>query len=65
MRNSISRKRELGQKLLELKVEEILRSIMNNENLIKCHDSAKAVLRDLGCHIELKELWTGTGTQMA
>lgn len=26
-----------------------------------CEDLAKAALRDLGCDVELKELWTGTG----
>lgn len=26
-----------------------------------CEDLAKAALRDLGCEVELKELWTGTG----
>jgi hypothetical protein len=25
-----------------------------------CGDAAKAALRDLGCKVELKELWTGT-----
>jgi armadillo repeat-containing protein 6 len=64
MRNSISRKRELGDKLIELKVEDLLRTIMNDANLLKCHDSAKTVLRDLGCEVELKELWTGNGLQM-
>jgi hypothetical protein len=27
-------------------------------------EEAKSVLRDLGCQIELKELWTGSGKVM-
>jgi len=29
-----------------------------------CHDEAHAALRDLGCKVELKELWTGSGNQL-
>ena len=76
MRNSISRNRALGEKLLDLKIEDTLRQIMNQKKSTggtggsgggggggggECHEEAKAVLRDLGCHIELKELWTGSG----
>jgi hypothetical protein len=37
---------------------------MNNKSL-QCHEEAKMVLRDLGCDIQLKELWTGTGKDLA
>lgn len=63
MRNSISRNRNLGSKLLELRVEEILRKILN-QNDPQCYDEVKSVLRDLGCQVELKELWTGTGKNL-
>ena len=60
LRNSISRNKDLVQKLIELNIEEILKNIMKNDK-IKCKDSVKALLRDMGCDIELKELWTGSG----
>jgi hypothetical protein len=63
LRNSISRNRQLGDKLLELRIEEILLRIMKNPEL-KCNDEVKSVLRDLGCDIELKELWTGSGKNL-
>jgi len=64
LRNSISRNRQLGEKLLELRIEEILQQIMKNSDL-NCNDEVKAVLRDLGCNVELKELWIGTGKNLA
>lgn len=63
LRNSISRNRNLGSKLLELRIEEILRKILN-QNDAQCYDEVKSVLRDLGCQVELKELWTGTGKNL-
>jgi len=64
LRNSISRNRQFGEKLLELRIEEILQQIMKNSDL-NCNDEVKAVLRDLGCNVELKELWIGTGKTLA
>jgi hypothetical protein len=64
LRNSISRNKEYGEKLNELKIEDILRQIMNQNNG-QCYEEAKSVLRDLGCHIELKELWTGSGKALS
>jgi len=29
-----------------------------------CRDEAKAALRDLDCHVELTELWKGTGKNL-
>jgi hypothetical protein len=63
LRNSISRNKEYGEKLLELKIEETLRQCLN-QNDQKCYDEVKSVLRDLGCQVELKELWTGTGKNL-
>jgi hypothetical protein len=62
LRNSISRSREFGEKLLELKIEESVRIIMNTQPQVQ--EEAKALLRDLGCQLELKELWTGSGVAM-
>ena len=33
--------------------------------LLDCEDVAKAALRDLGCHVELRELWTGQKGDLA
>lgn len=63
LRNSISRNKEYGEKLLELKIEDTLRQCLN-QNDQKCYDEVKSVLRDLGCQVELKELWTGTGKNL-
>lgn len=63
LRNSISRNRELGEKLIEIKIEEILRPILNQNDPV-CFDEVKSVLRDLGCQVELKELWTGSGKNL-
>jgi hypothetical protein len=63
LRNSISRNKALGDKLLELRAEEILRKILNQTDS-QCHDEVKSVLRDLGCQVELKELWTGSGKKL-
>ena len=35
-----------------------------NQNDSTCFEEAKAVLRDLDCKVELKELWTGTGKNL-
>lgn len=65
LRNSISRNKSYGEKLLELKIEPILVDLMSNKEFASCHEDAKTVLRDLGCEIHLKELWTGTGKNLA
>ena len=64
LRNSISRCRHLVEKLLELKIEDTLRQIMNDKDQ-HCCEEAKALLRDLGCQVELKELWAGTGKNLS
>jgi hypothetical protein len=50
--------------LLELKIEDTLRQIMNEKDQ-HCYEEAKALLRDLGCQVELKELWAGTGKNLS
>lgn len=37
---------------------------MNNPEL-NCTEEVKPVLRDLGCEVELKELWSGSGKTLA
>ena len=64
LRNSISRCRHLNDKLLELRIEDILRPLMNQNDPI-CFEEIKALLRDLNCQLEYKELWTGTGKDLA
>nr|CAH7719280.1 unnamed protein product [Callosobruchus chinensis] len=59
IRNMVSRCRDQSPTFLELGAEELL-----HENLKKYKDieyDIKAALRDLGCNVQLKEEWTGTG----
>ncbi|XP_005089754.1 armadillo repeat-containing protein 6 [Aplysia californica] len=57
LRNLVSRTKDLSECILALGVEPLLNNAMN------CHkeaqDEAKAALRDLGCKVELQELWKG------
>ncbi|KAM5193222.1 armadillo repeat-containing protein 6 [Mantella aurantiaca] len=57
IRNLVSRTQDFSQPILEMGAESLIlqaRSIHKD-----CDDVAKAALRDLGCKIELRELWTG------
>lgn len=56
IRNLVSRAREHCQAFIEVGVEALIRNAMN---IADCNDLAKAALRDLGCKVELKELWKG------
>lgn len=56
IRNLVSRAREHCQAFLEVGVEALIRNALN---IADCNDLAKAALRDLGCKVELKELWKG------
>ena len=58
IRNIVSRSPELNAGILELGAESVLQRSLNIQ---KCHDEAKSALRDLGCELKLKELWTGEG----
>ncbi|XP_075467259.1 armadillo repeat-containing protein 6 [Ascaphus truei] len=57
IRNLVSRTRDFSQPILEMGAESLIlqaRSVHRD-----CDDVAKAALRDLGCKVELRELWTG------
>ncbi len=36
-----------------------------NQNDQQCYEEVKAALRDLDLKVDLKELWTGSGRQLA
>lgn len=57
LRNLVSRTKDLAGVILALGVEPLLNYAMNHHK--EAHDEAKAALRDLGCKVELKELWKG------
>lgn len=57
LRNIVARTREHCAAILELGSEALLNQAANNHK--ECRDEAKAALRDLGCAVHLKELWTG------
>lgn len=56
VRNIVARTRDHCSAILELGAEEL---INRAKSLASCKDEAKAALRDLGCHVELEERWTG------
>ena len=59
MRNVVARTREYCPAFVELGVENLIQQAMGKHP--SCRDEAKAALRDLGCKVELKELWKGEG----
>ncbi|KAM8961028.1 armadillo repeat-containing protein 6 [Pelodytes ibericus] len=57
IRNLVSRTQDFCQPILEMGAESlILKARSTNQD---CDDVAKAALRDLGCKVDLRELWTG------
>ncbi|CAN9503465.1 unnamed protein product [Ophioblennius macclurei] len=57
LRNLVSRMRNYCQPILEMGAEAlIVQALKNHES---CADIGKATLRDLGCEVDLRELWTG------
>ena len=62
IRNIVARRQDLADMFLPLGVETLLRRIADTQS--ECRDEARAALRDLGCHIDLHEAWTGTGKQL-
>ncbi|CAK6952455.1 armadillo repeat-containing protein 6 [Scomber scombrus] len=57
LRNLVSRMRNFNQTILEMGAELlIVQALKMHED---CGDVGKAALRDLGCKVELRELWTG------
>uniref|UniRef100_A0A8C4SUW2 Armadillo repeat containing 6 n=1 Tax=Erpetoichthys calabaricus TaxID=27687 RepID=A0A8C4SUW2_ERPCA len=57
LRNLVSRTRDFSSAILDLGGETLINQAMVTHR--DCEDAAKAALRDLGCKVELRELWTG------
>ncbi|NXN09167.1 ARMC6 protein, partial [Indicator maculatus] len=57
IRNLVSRSRDFSQPILEMGAENLITEARAAHK--DCDDVAKAALRDLGCKVELRELWTG------
>ncbi|XP_059846944.1 armadillo repeat-containing protein 6 isoform X2 [Hypanus sabinus] len=57
LRNLVARKPDFSQSILEMGAEVLIRHAKATHQ--DCEDLAKAALRDLGCSLELRELWTG------
>ncbi|KAM8851159.1 armadillo repeat-containing protein 6 [Spinachia spinachia] len=57
MRNLVSRMSNLSQPILEMGAEALIAQALKTHE--DCGDVGKAALRDLGCQVELRELWTG------
>ncbi|KAF1383950.1 hypothetical protein PFLUV_G00137150 [Perca fluviatilis] len=57
LRNLVSHMSNLSQPILEMGAEALITQALQTHE--DCGDVGKAALRDLGCHVELRELWTG------
>ncbi|XP_029309059.1 LOW QUALITY PROTEIN: armadillo repeat-containing protein 6 [Cottoperca gobio] len=57
MRNLVARMSNLCQPILEMGAEALITQALQTHR--DCGDVGKAALRDLGCQVELRELWTG------
>ncbi|XP_015282865.1 PREDICTED: armadillo repeat-containing protein 6 [Gekko japonicus] len=57
IRNLVSHSRDFSQPILEMGAENLITEARTAHR--DCDDVAKAALRDLGCKVELRELWTG------
>lgn len=57
IRNLVSRNPNFSQPILEMGAESLILQARSAHQ--DCDDLAKAALRDLGCKVELRELWTG------
>lgn len=57
MRNLVSRMHNYCQPILEMGAEALIAQALKTHQ--DCGDVGKAALRDLGCQVELRELWTG------
>ncbi|TRY92181.1 hypothetical protein DNTS_014321, partial [Danionella cerebrum] len=58
LRNLVSRSQSFSAPILELGAEALISQAMEAHR--DCADVARAALRDLGCQVQLRELWTGT-----
>ncbi|KAK2087785.1 hypothetical protein P7K49_033692 [Saguinus oedipus] len=63
IRNLVSRSRAFSKPILDLGAEALITKAQSNHS--SCEDVAKAALRDLGCHVEFQELWTGQRGHLA
>lgn len=57
LRNLVSRTRNYSKQILEMGAEVLIAQALQKHQ--DCSDVGKAALRDLGCQVELRELWTG------
>ncbi|XP_043541775.1 armadillo repeat-containing protein 6-like, partial [Chiloscyllium plagiosum] len=57
LRNLVARNSDFSQLILEMGAEVLILQAKTTHQ--DCEDLAKAALRDLGCKVELQELWTG------
>ncbi|XP_056149408.1 armadillo repeat-containing protein 6 [Lampris incognitus] len=57
LRNLVSRMRNFSQPILEMGAEALITQALQTHQ--DCGDVGRAALRDLGCQVELRELWTG------
>ncbi|KAM9349443.1 armadillo repeat-containing protein 6 [Symphorus nematophorus] len=57
IRNLVSRMQNFSQPILEMGAEALIAQALKTHQ--DCGDVGKAALRDLGCQVELRELWTG------
>lgn len=63
IRNLVARSQAFSQSILDLGAEALITQARATHR--DCEDVAKAALRDLGCHVELRELWTGQKGNLA
>lgn len=63
IRNLVARSQVFSKPILELGAEELISQARAAHP--DCEDVAKAALRDLGCRVELRELWTGKRGNLA
>ncbi|XP_064184708.1 armadillo repeat-containing protein 6 [Anguilla rostrata] len=57
LRNLVARTESFSQPILEMGAEALIRRVLAAHR--DCGDVGRAALRDLGCPVELRELWTG------
>ncbi|XP_012596888.2 armadillo repeat-containing protein 6 [Microcebus murinus] len=63
IRNLVARSQAFSKPILELGAEALITQARAAHR--DCEDVAKAALRDLGCRVELQELWTGQKGDLA
>ncbi|XP_071383447.1 armadillo repeat-containing protein 6 [Centroberyx affinis] len=57
LRNLVARMQNFSQPILEMGAEALIAQALQTHQ--DCGDVGRAALRDLGCQVELRELWTG------